>query len=345
MTKIIPIRFSDMEKVRKMIEYVSPKISSDKMGEEAFMYFPFNGLHDVLPLGLKFLQECYVAVEGNELLGMISLAPDGNQKTRWKINRLILNPDAYDIGKQLVDYVVNKYGGTGVETFLTTINENYAEALALFHTACSFRTCSKINIWELENSSLNLEGATEISLKPAENSDAKKLYGLDCEALYPKFKTTLVKTEKDFLFNSLNKFLNRMKGNQVEHFWLENSARNSAEGLVGISTKDKNNFWVDITLSLAYQEYYKDILNFAIKKILSQNPQAKIFTGVKNFHQANKKMTEVLAESGFVQTTNFEILVKDYWRPAEYASDKKSPIMIFPDMTSPACRYINKKPL
>jgi len=345
MTKIIPIRFSDMDKIRKMIEYVSPKISSDKLNEEAFMYFPFNGLHEILPLGLKFLQECYVAVEGNELLGMISLAPDGNQKTRWKINRLILNPDAYDIGKQLVDYVVNKYGGTGVETFLTTINENYAEALALFHTACSFRTCSKINIWEITNFSDKLYEAKDVSLKIPENSDAKKLYELDCEAIYPKFKTTLMKTEKDFLYNTPNRLINRLKGHHVEYFWLENIARNSAEGMLSISTKDKNNYWIDITISFAYQEYYKDILNFAVKKIFSVNSHAKIYTGVRNFHQANKKMTEVLTENNFVQTTNFEILVKDYWRPAEYASDKKSPIMIFPDMTSPACRYINKKPL
>lgn len=41
-----------------------------------------NGLHDVLPVNFKFLQECYVAVEEKEILGMISLAPDGNQKTR-----------------------------------------------------------------------------------------------------------------------------------------------------------------------------------------------------------------------------------------------------------------------
>ncbi len=67
-----------------------------------------------------------------KLLGLISLVPDGNQKTRWKINRLILNPDAYDAGKQLIDYVVNKYGGAGVETFLTTID------VKLYRGYCSF---------------------------------------------------------------------------------------------------------------------------------------------------------------------------------------------------------------
>ncbi len=66
MTKIIPLRFSDMEKVRKMIEYVSPGISSGRANDENFIHFPFNALHKLLPVNLKFLQECYVAIEGEE---------------------------------------------------------------------------------------------------------------------------------------------------------------------------------------------------------------------------------------------------------------------------------------
>jgi len=342
MTKIIPLRYSDMEKVRKMIEYVSPGISSDRANEEPFVYFPFNGIHEILPVNLKFLQECYVAVEGDELLGLISLAPDGNQKTRWKINRLILNPNAYDTGKQLIDYVVNKYGGAGVETFLTTIDENYTEAIALFITACSFRSCSKINIWELENLK-NIEiSQTPISLRAAEISDTQKLYKLDCETLYPKFKTSLVKTDKDFKFGVINKFINKLKGHKIQRFVLDNYKISSTESLLSITTKDNTNFWIDITLSLAYQEYYEDILNFAINNVCSINPNGKIYIGVRDFQQTNKKMTAVLSQHNFKQSGNFEILVKDYWRPAEYATEKKVPIMIFPDMTSPACNFIHK---
>lgn len=340
MTRIIPLRYSDMEKVRKMIEYVSPGISSDRVNEEPFVYFPFNGLHELLPVSLKFLQECYVAVEGEELLGLISLTPDGNQKTRWKINRLILNPNAYDTGKQLIDYVVNKYGGAGVETFLTTIDENYTEALALFKTACSFRNCSKINIWEYENLKNYKISENNLSLRTAEFSDAKKLFELDCETLYPKFKTSLVKTEKDFRFSAGNNLINKLKGNKIQRFVLDNTGKDSIESFLSVMTRDNVNFWVDITLSLAYQDYYEDILNFAINRVCSINQNGKLYIGIRDFQQTNRKMTEVLSRHDFKQRGNFEVLVKDYWRPAEYKTENKVPIMIFPDMTSPACNIV-----
>lgn len=341
MTRIIPLRYSDMEKVRKMIEYVSPEISPDRVNEEAFIHFPFSALHRFLPVNMKFLQESYVAIEEEELLGLISLVPDGNQKTRWKINRLILNTNAYDAGKQLIDYVVNKYGGAGVESFLTTIDENYTEALALFKTACSFRNCSKINIWEYENFKNYKISENTISLRTAEISDAQNLYELECESLYPQFKTSLVKTENDFKFGMEKKFINKFKNHRIQRFVLDNTEKNRIESFLSIMTKDSIDFWIDITLSLAYQEYYDDILNFAVNQVYSTNQNGKLYISVRDFQQTGRKMTEVLSQNGFIKRGSFKILVKDYWRPAEYSTEKKVPIMIFSDMTSPACNIIS----
>lgn len=336
MARIIPLRHSDIEKVRKMIEYVSPEISSERLNEETFVHFLLNILHGLLPLDLKFLQESYVAVEGKELLGLISLVPDGNQKNRWKINRLILNPKAYDAGKQLIDYVVNKYGGAGVETFLTMISENYTEAITLFKTACSFRNCSKINIWECENLKNIKISKNQFNLRKVKFSDAKSLYELDSESLYPQFKTALIKTEKDFKFGLKNKLINKLKDYKFQGFVLDNPQKNSIESFLSIMTEDSINFWIDITLSLAYQEYYEDILNFALNHVYLINNDGKVYISVRDFQQTNKKMTDFLFQHNFKQCGNFVILIKDYWRVAEYTTEKKVSIMIFPDMTSPA---------
>lgn len=320
-----------------MIEYVSPEISPDRLNEETFVHFPFNALHGMLPINLKFLQECYVAVEGKELLGLISLAPDGYQKTRWKISRLILNPNAYDAGKQLIDYVVNKYGGAGVEIFVTTIDENYTEAIALFKTACFFRSWSKISIWKYENLKNIDISKSQTSLRKVAAIDAKKLYELDTEALYPQFKTAFAKTEKDFKFGLKRKLKNVLNGQKNWCFVLDNPQINSIEAFLSIMSEDNINFWIDITLSLAHQEYYDDILSFALNHVFSVNKDAKVYVGVREFHQTGKKMKDVLSLHNFEQSGRFEVLVKDYWKPAEYADEKKVPIMIFPDMTSPAC--------
>ncbi len=340
MTKIIPIRFSDIKKITQMIEYITPRISSEMMGDKNFVHFPFNIFHNILPLHLKFLQECYVAIENNEPLGLISLAPDGHARTRWKINRLVLGMNAYDIGKQLIDYVVNKYGGAGVESFITVIDENYPEAISLFKNVCFFRNYSKINIWEYENPKTENIKIKPGLFKKAEQSDAQKLFELDSEAIFPHLRSSLVKTAEDFKVNPLRNLINEVNGFKTEKYILDNPANKSIEGFSSIFSTDNKHFWVDITLSLAYQEYYEDFINFAVKKIKLQNPNAKIYMGVKDYHQIGKFMTHVLSAQSFKLCGNFQVLVKDYWMPIKDYNEKKAPAIIFPDMTSPACNLL-----
>ncbi len=340
MIKIVSIRQSDIKKIVKMIEYVAPGISPEMIGNKNFIHFPFNILHKILPLHMKFLEECYVAIENDEPLGLISLAPDGHIRTRWKINRLVLGINAYDVGKQLIDYVVNKYGGDGVETFITVINENYPEAIALFKNACSFRNYSKINIWEYEGIYNKDTKAKTGFLRKAENFDAQKLFELDSEAIFPHLRTFLAKTVNDFKIDIKSRLINKFKGYKAEKYVLDNPGNNTIEALLSIFTADNKHFWVDITLSLAYQDYYEDVADFAIKKIKSQNRDAKIYIGIKDYHQIKKHMTDVFSAHNFKLCGDFQVLVKDYWMPINDYKDKKVPAIIFPDMTSPACNII-----
>ena len=340
MIKIVSIRQSDIKKIMKMIEYVTPGISPGMIGNKNFIHFPFNIFHKILPLHMKFLEECYVAIENDEPLGLISLAPDGNTKMRWKINRLVLGMNAYDIGKQLIDYVVNKYGGAGVETFITVIDENYPEALALFKNTCSFRDYSKINIWEYEGIyEGNIKTKTKL-LRPAENSDAQKLFELDTEAILPHLRNSLAKTVEDFKIDLKSRLINKFKGYKTEKYVLDNPGNNTIEALLSIFTADNKHFGIDITLSLVYQDYYEDIVDFAIREIKSQNRDARIYIGIKDYHQTQKHMTEVFFAHNFKLCGNFQVLVKDYWMPIKDYKDKKVPAIIFPDMTSPACNII-----
>ncbi len=342
MTKIRPLRFSDIKKIKKMMQYIAPEGGEVKLPDFEGAFFPFNLIHCALPLGFKFIQECYIAEEGNNLLGLIGLVRDGKQKTRWKINRLVLNVNAYDVGKQLVDYVVNKYGGAGVETFVTAIDENYAEAVALFKNACGFRSCSQIQLWETDNDCLNEDYLHfKNMVRKVLPSDAQILQECDENCLYPQFRPSLYKSVEDFRFDINNKMSNYFKGFKVERFLLEDVQRKMAEGYLFLMTKDNSTFWADIVLSLPYQEYYKDAVNFITACAKEQNPNAKIYIYSRGYYQTHPKLIETLKNSGCRVTQTFQVLVKDYWKLSPASELKKSPIVIFPDLTSPACNTTN----
>jgi len=271
MAKIRKLKTLDIKKFQEMIEYISPGLASNLAYEGIFRLLPFAAIHNLLPINLKFLQECYVAVEGKKLLGLISLIPDCKEKTRWRINRLVLNANAYETGKQLIDYVVNKYGGAGVETFLAIIDENHAETINLFKNACRFRSGAKIYIWEKDNiTEQNLPNNPNL-FKEIKCSDAKKLQELDQQSLFPQFRISLAKEEADFKFGIKNLLINQFRGYKVRRLILDNSYEKSIEGYIMIMTKDNLNFWADIVLSLAYQDYYEDIVNYIINYVNFQN--------------------------------------------------------------------------
>jgi len=343
MAKIKRLNSSDIRKIQEMVEYIQPGISPNIFSEENFVLFPIDMLHSLLPSNLKFLQESYVAKENRNLLGLISLIPEGRSKTRWKINRLVLNINAYEVGKQLIDYVVNKYGGSGVETFITTINENYHEAIDLFKNACGFRSCTQVHIWENENPEIK-DFKNIPQLRNFKPSDSKLLQELEEQCIFPHFRPSLCRSVSDFNFGLKNRLLDFFKGYSVKRWVLDNPSQNSIEGYTVIMSMDGMSYWIDIMLSLAYQEYYEDLLNYACKFAKSINPNAKIYVNLRKYYQSNKKLNEVLINQNFQQTCSFQVLVKDYWKVTPVDEGKKSPIIIFPDITSPACNItrINK---
>lgn len=339
MIKIRKLKISDIEKIHKMIEYIYPENTvSNQFYEGEPVIFPFDFLHSLIPVNMKFLQESYVAADGNNLLGVIGLISDGMQKSRWKINRLILNVNTYEIGKQLIDYVVNKYGGAGVETFITTIDENYGEAIALFKDGCGFRSCTKISVWEKDGLE-SVDAPKELDiLREAKISDAKKLQELEQQCIFPQFRPSLTKNINDFRFDFKNKIISQIKGYKIKKYVLDNPALQSIEGCVLIGTKDNITFWADIILSLAYQTYYEDILTHIIHYIFEQNKNAKLHLYIKKYYQGNEKLDELVNKYNFSQSQVFQVLVKDYWKVIPALEDKKSPIVIFP--TSPACNIM-----
>jgi len=127
-------------------------LSSDAINHytKVFMNFPFYFVHNLLPLNLKFLPESYVIEENKEIIGMVTVSPSAGNPYKLNISRLFLEQDYFNAGKQLIDFVISKYGAKGASTFVAKIDDSYDELLSLFAEGCGFRQCSSEQLWKMD---------------------------------------------------------------------------------------------------------------------------------------------------------------------------------------------------
>ena len=109
MAKIRSLALRDIPKLKKMISMISNLSSADVgFGYKSYVPFPFNLMNKILPLSLKFASDSYVAIEDNKLCGLVTLKPQEKNPQSWRISKLFLDENGYDVGRQLVSFAIAK---------------------------------------------------------------------------------------------------------------------------------------------------------------------------------------------------------------------------------------------
>src|SRR5574344_1555321 len=167
MPKIRRAKFCDKYKLKKMISF----LSSDEINlyMSAFMNSPFSFFHYLLPLRFKFLPESYVIHEQDEILGMVTVSPVLGNPYKLSIKRLFLEQNCFNAGKQLMEFIIAKYGAKGAYNFFLAIDDNYDELLNLFVNGCGFRQCGTQELWKIN--SKNFQKTCDMFIRPFKNSD------------------------------------------------------------------------------------------------------------------------------------------------------------------------------
>jgi hypothetical protein len=341
MAKIRSLGSHERKQVLSLLERFSGNESAYPALEHfRTLYTPFRFINQLLPLALKFLPGIYVAMADNNILGLVWLSRDGYRQDRWKIDQVIIDPDyhaAYDVGKQLIYYVVNKYGALGVETFLAYVDLHYPEGLTLLKE-CGFRHCTKLHTFllasipeELKRRPLQFHG-----LREAKPSDARKLQELYSETLVPEVRLSLRKSPADLYPPRLGQFARHCKGEFYKRWVVTQGSQDYLYGSVSFSTWDFKNFEISVLASPAWQMGLEDLVAFALQQISKSSSSPKITTTVYEFQ---KQKITLLNQLGFEKQGTSEILVKDYWTPIkDKGLSLKSPILLFAKdgKTSPA---------
>ncbi len=293
-----------------MISQAVSFLGLDAVGQytKGLMNFPFDAIHGFLPLTYKFLPESYVIEEDKNIIGMITISPTAGNPLKLDISRLFLEQNYFCAGKQLVDFVIARYGAKGANTFIASIDDSYEELLHLFVDSCGFRQCSSEQLWKMD--SIRFTKTDNSFIRPFKNSDAQAVAMLFNDSIITHFKHSLSRTKNEYLepffygLNSTCKF----------KYVIEDDNFKTIKSYFSLSTSDNFNYILDVTTSSWYDCSWDDILNFSINQIMKRKNDFCLFVRVKKYTTTAENFEKYLVEKEFRCIQNKLMLVKDFYK-------------------------------
>ena len=330
MAKIRSLALRDVPKLKKMISMISNLSNADVgFGYKSYVPFPFNLVNKILPLSLKFASDSYVAIEDNKLCGLVTLKPQEKNPQSWRISKLFLDENGYDIGRQLVSFAIAKYGAMGANTFMVKVDEDHEELLELFSKGCGFRVCSSEQLWKMEEINVSGPSLDKGFFRPFKNSDSSAAAGIFNELIFPHFRYSLAKTPGEFE----NVLCSGLYKTSFFKYVIEDSSKHSIKGYFSIQTNDNENFILNIDLVSAFDNYLSDVINFSLSQIFMRKKKFNFFVRNKKYQTNGTKIEKYLKENGFKNVKNQIVLVKDYYKRIQEDERCSKPAIAFSEIS------------
>lgn len=304
MTIIRRLNCFDAPKIKKMIAY----LGSDEKFSRAILTEAFYSVHAILPLKYNFLPESYILLENNEILGLITIVPTNGNPYKINIIRLVFKQNLYAIGKQLVEFVIARYGAKGAVSFRVLVDQSHDELLDLFSKGCGFRHCSYENLWKLDNFSPKSDIVAPF--RCCQNSDSKqiaKLYNAELKNLY---KPSLERIKTEYQEPVFAGFSNFYKNRYV----LEEPSTKKIIAYLSITTSDNFNFIIDMSVNDAFNIRYDEVINFALSQIKIRKSKFYAFLKHRQYTNNADEMEKYLHERKLNCIQTQCVLIKDFYK-------------------------------
>ena len=311
MIRIRRLTCFDIPKLKKLISYLCTD-ENDKLAKNLTQE-SVGFINAMLPLHLKFKSESFIITQDKEILGLITINCTHGNPEKINITRLIFKENRYDIGKNLVEFVVQKLGAKGAATFTVTIDESHQELFDLFINGCGFRQCASETLWKIEKPTPVIN---KFKLNYAQNSDSKRISQLYNSEIISIYKNSLQRDPKEFTEPLFQGFVKEYKTRYI----LEESKK--LLGYFSITTCDNLNYILDITTNSGYEFDYDDLINFLLCEIAKKKHAFYPFIKQKKYTKESEKFEEYLKAKGFLPVQTRQILVRDFYKPiAETTGD------------------------
>ncbi len=303
------LTYFDSRKLKRMVSYLCND-ENDKLAK-SLAAEPFGFLNAVLPLRLKFQSETFILIEQNEILGLITTVTTPGNPYKLNITRLIFKDNLYEIGKQLIEFVIHKFGGKGATSFTVTIDECHDELFDLFINGCGFRQCASETLWKIDRPTPE---KADFNWRYAQNSDAKQIAELYNSELINMYKPSLVRHEKEFqdaFFSGLNDYYKN-------RYVIEEDKK--ILGYFSITTSDNLNYIYDITTNSGYELDYNKIINVMLCEVARKKRAFYPLIKQKKYIKNADRLEEYLKSHNYYPIQTQQILVKDFYKPIKQES-------------------------
>lgn len=326
MAKIRRFNISHFKKVQKMVSSISPDEKISYSG--TILGGLLDIFQDFMPLALRKSPESYIVVnENNDVKAFITIEVTKGNKHKWFVKQLFLDKNSFDEGKQLIGYVVAKYGAMGADTFCVLIDENDETSAELFSKRCGFRLCSREVVWHASDIDLNSTYKWADFCKLS-NFEAKKVAEFYNDAILPHFRFSLEQDIDEFkspiLKNPFKKY--------PQKFVLKNNDK-SILAYLEYHFVNQTDFLVDLIVTKPFENEYLPILKAVISHLKELVPSGNIFVLNRNYMTSAKSFEDVLYGCGFEKTQIKMLLVKDFYKPLKTEEPIVNPAVIFNEIT------------
>lgn len=306
MVRIRKLSYFDLPKVKKMISYLGN--SDDDRLLKSILDEPVGFLNDILPLSCNFKPQSYLLADEQDILGIITIEPTNGNPYKINITKLIFKQDFYNVGRQLIDFVIAKYGAKGAHSFTVYVDKCHEELCDLFLNGCGFRQCSYENLWKLDNYVPKTN--SRANFRYCQNDDAHEVADLYNGELNTIYKPSMERIPKEYVEPIFSGFNSAYKN----RYALEDE-RNKVAAYMSITTSDNLNFIIDICTNTGYQFNYDEIINFALYEISRRKTNFTAFLKHRQYTKNADTLEEYLHSRNLNCIQTQCVFVKDFYRP------------------------------
>ena len=326
MAKIKKLSYADIIQVKKLISVVC----NDNVMSYRRLFFlsvPITYIQNFLyNVHCRKFPESYVVFDNeNNLKGVISVKAQRGNPYKWQIKRLFMDKSSNEEGKQLVEYIIAKFGARGVDTFYVCVDDNNSELIDLFVKGCGFRYCSTEALWSVSNINFLQENVDDKMFRPFKNTDAKKVSELFNENLITHYKYSLSKEKEEFY----DKFMQGVHSDSDFKYVYLSENKKEIKGFVEIKTADNKNYFIDVVLPSQFFEEYTNILSFAIKTIIKRNKNFKLYIKNRKYLQSGEAAENFFRENHFELLQNNAVLVRDFFKSVKEENKMFNEAIVF----------------